>query len=53
MEIMPDSTKKIKIDVMNLKIYLRPDVFIKLGNFFNDSLPNYNVENYWEVPMDY
>ena len=53
MEIQPDLRRNINIDVRNKKIYLRPDIFIKLGKIFNESLPQYNSDNYWEVPMDY
>lgn len=53
MEMLPDSRRNTKIDVKNLKIYFRPDIFMKLGNMFLESLPQYNVNNYWEVPMDY
>jgi hypothetical protein len=53
MEMLPDLKRNFKIDVKNLKIYLRPDIFIKLGNMFTESLPKYNLDNYWEVPMDY
>lgn len=39
MEMLPDLRRNINIDVKNLKIYLRPDIFIKLGNMFTQSLP--------------
>ena len=53
MEMLPDLKRNFKIDVKNLKIYLRPDIFIQLGTMFTESLPKYNLDNYWEVPMDY
>jgi len=39
MEMLPDSRRNTKIDVKNLKIYFRPDIFMKLGNMFLESLP--------------